>query len=586
MPRFTERRIAEAFARIEDELLASMMRNLERHRVEQVREGREWERWQLVQIRELERYTREHLRRQGPRFDELNRAIDAVIRDAYDLGLSAFERLRLRLARMGLRAVQGVRSLLGIPTERLDALVEATHVDMMRAEHAVLRRSRDIYRQVIFDAQAYATSGAATYEQAIDMATRDFLSRGIDGIVYGNGSRHGIREYSQMAVRTAAKRAALVAEGRQRQEWGVHTIFVNRRVDACPECMRWVGRVLVDDVFSGGTAEEAEAGGYALLSEAMAQGLFHPNCRDTAATYYPGITRLPPRPTEEEIAAAREREALEAREDAARQRGRRASRVARMALGKDVREEAREREDRYEAEAKRLGGERRAVSAELVPHPRRETALPDSEYVRDAYLPQAVWDRLGEIEGIRTYSQARDWFAARGVELDTDLAKLEGEYADVEVEAVRNTVQQLAAAHATYSELFGPGAMGRLRRIVLYAEDEDARMAYYFNQLGEDDPEAGTMKVRQWGNSNYQVFHEFAHVLQDSLSGDGEDALTFSERAVEGRLPDDFHAYAGSGDIAAERMADALGRAFGSGDATGAEFLRLLMGRQRPPEPS
>ncbi|WP_315974002.1 phage minor capsid protein [Paenibacillus melissococcoides] len=40
---------------------------------------------------------------------------------------------------------------------------------------------------------------------------------------------------------------------------------------------------------------------YLLLSYAMEQGAFHPNCRHTLATFFQGITQLPP-PVDEETA--------------------------------------------------------------------------------------------------------------------------------------------------------------------------------------------------------------------------------------------------------------------------------------------
>lgn len=51
---------------------------------------------------------------------------------------------------------------------------------MRRAETAMLRMANDQYRKVIFNSQVYYNSGAGTYEKAVDMATKDFLSRGIN----------------------------------------------------------------------------------------------------------------------------------------------------------------------------------------------------------------------------------------------------------------------------------------------------------------------------------------------------------------------------------------------------------------------
>ena len=41
--------IQEALKRIEDELIASMMRNMQRHRAEETKEGIEWGMWQAEQ---------------------------------------------------------------------------------------------------------------------------------------------------------------------------------------------------------------------------------------------------------------------------------------------------------------------------------------------------------------------------------------------------------------------------------------------------------------------------------------------------------------------------------------------------------
>ena len=47
--------IGEAFAAIEDELIKSMIRNMERHRAEETEEGIEWTQWQVEQLKALEK---------------------------------------------------------------------------------------------------------------------------------------------------------------------------------------------------------------------------------------------------------------------------------------------------------------------------------------------------------------------------------------------------------------------------------------------------------------------------------------------------------------------------------------------------
>lgn len=92
-----------------------------------------------------------------------------------------------------------------------------------------------------------------------------------------------------MAIRTANKRAYLRGEGEKRHEFGITTVVVNSRQGGCPDCAPYIGRVFIDDVYSGGSAKD---GDYPLLSEAISGGLFHPRCKDSTSTYYEGITSL------------------------------------------------------------------------------------------------------------------------------------------------------------------------------------------------------------------------------------------------------------------------------------------------------
>lgn len=172
---------------------------------------------------------------------------------------------------------------------------------MRKAETAMLRMANDQYRKVIFNSQIYYNTGAGTYEKAVDIATKDFLSRGINCIEYKNGARVNIASYAGMALRTANTRAYCQGEGAKRQEWGITTVIVNKRGLPCPKCGRWTGKILIDDVWSGGKASD---GPYPLMSQAMAGGLYHPNCKDGHSTYFPGISEKPEKVTKKEMKQA------------------------------------------------------------------------------------------------------------------------------------------------------------------------------------------------------------------------------------------------------------------------------------------
>lgn len=290
----TDYDIEKAFRAIEDELIASMMRNLDNHRAEEIEMGFNWTQWQVEQIKALERYKVKNKKKFTKQFSNINGSIDAMIFAARQAGGTEQEQKILRAIKKGLKASKVSQGAEGaffkLNTRKLDALIKATKADFTRAEHSMLRMSEDKYRQIIFNAQVYANTGAGTYEKAVDMATRDFLKAGINCIEYANGSRHTVKDYARMAIQTASKRAYLTGEGEMRQSWGISTVIMNKRANACPKCLPFVGKVLIDDVWSGGKASD---GPYPLMSSAIAAGLYHPNCKDVHTTYFPELDEEP-----------------------------------------------------------------------------------------------------------------------------------------------------------------------------------------------------------------------------------------------------------------------------------------------------
>lgn len=287
----TDYDIEKAFKAIEDELIASMMRNLEGHRAEEIEEGYNWTQWQVEQLKALEKYKAQNKKMFSSKFSDINDSIDAMIFAARQEGGTEQEQKILKKGLKASKVSQGAEgAFFRLNTRKLNALIKATKSDFSRAEKAMLRMSEDKYRQIIFNAQVYANTGAGTYEKAVDMATRDFLKAGINCIEYANGARHTVKDYARMAIQTASKRAYLTGEGEMRQSWGISTVIMNKRANACPKCLPFVGKILIDDVWSGGKASD---GPYPLMSSAIAAGLYHPNCKDVHTTYFPELDEEP-----------------------------------------------------------------------------------------------------------------------------------------------------------------------------------------------------------------------------------------------------------------------------------------------------
>lgn len=331
-----EYNIGAAFQAIEDELIKSMIRNMDRHRAEETKEGIEWSMWQTEQLKALERYKKDNQKWYGKQFRNLNKEMGELIQIARQKGNMQQEIQILNAIRNGFPAKkvsQGATAeFFRMNDRKLEVLIQATTNDMQRAETAVLRMANDDYRKAIFNAQVYANSGAGTYEKAVDMATKDMLSRGLNCVEYANGARHTLADYADMAIRTASKRAYLQGEGEKRQEWGVTTVIMAKRGNPCPKCLPFVGKVLIDDVWSGGRKSD---GPYPLMSTAIAAGLYHPRCKDSHTTYFPGISTADDTWTEKELEAVSQANKQEAGQQYAKRQAEKYGRQAEYSLDKD-----------------------------------------------------------------------------------------------------------------------------------------------------------------------------------------------------------------------------------------------------------
>lgn len=309
--------IRKIFEEMELVLISSMHKAFYFHQIQQSKEGFQWEQWQRTKLRELEKYRKKNKKLVEEYNKPIQEAINREIQGKFIQAQDNFEKLinevkiqfpedikepqtvREYIAKeLGKKATPQVEDkFFGINEKKLNALQETVTNDLKKAQMSVLRKMDDVYRQTIFKTHVYLQSGAKTINQAIDMATKDFLEKGINSIVYKDGKQVNIASYSEMCLRTASQRATFLGEGKKRDEYGIHLVVVTAHANTCKMCEPWQGKVLIDDIFSHGTKED---GDYPLLSEAVGKGFLHPNCRHTLATYFPGVTRLPVVPNGEE----------------------------------------------------------------------------------------------------------------------------------------------------------------------------------------------------------------------------------------------------------------------------------------------
>lgn len=348
--------IREAFEKIEDELIDSMMRNFSRHRAEETKEGYNWTQWQAEQLKSLEEYRKHNAKKFGKRFKTINGKVEEMIRTAKADGNASQEAEILEAVKDGFKApkkpsAHSTAEFFKVNDRKLDALIKSTTDDLKRAETAVLRMSNDKYRKAIFNAQVAMNTGAVTYEKAVDMACKDMLNAGLNCVEYKNGARHTLSDYADMAVKTANKRAYLRGEGEKRAEWGVSLVVVNSRQGGCPDCAKYIGKVFIDDVYSNGKKSD---GNYPLLSTAIKNGLFHPRCKDSTSTYYPELDDLDAPLSKDEIKELDRQRGIEEKQQYAQRQAERFDRRAEYSLDEDNKRIAQTRADEWHDRANTL----------------------------------------------------------------------------------------------------------------------------------------------------------------------------------------------------------------------------------------
>lgn len=282
--------IAKIFEEIEIRLISSLKRNFSRHKNEENQHGFDWTAWQAEKLRNINRFRQENVRI----MNNYTNVIDSTTRQ---LMTAEFQ--------------QGVNGIVppatdephffGVDNIKIDKLMNDVVNLEKHAETAALRTMDDVYRQTVNKVQIAMSTGSMTLQQAIDIAIKDFLNKGINCIVYRDGRRVNIADYVRMALRTTSTRANLQGMSAKIRQLGYDTVLVSSYSMCSETCLNWQGRPYIDDVFSmwDGEVQERFNGElwgkshychkwFPLLSTAINGGLFHPNCRHTITMWRDG----------------------------------------------------------------------------------------------------------------------------------------------------------------------------------------------------------------------------------------------------------------------------------------------------------
>lgn len=153
------------------------------------------------------------------------------------------------------------------------ALIGETATEVIGSHARILRSVEDAYRAVIAEASPLQLAGALTRREAAQRALNAFADRGITAFTDRAGRQWSMTSYTEMATRTAARRAQWSGHADQLLAHGQDLVIVSDHSQECSLCRPWEGKVLS---LSG--APHVDADWVATLGEAQAAGLGHPGC--------------------------------------------------------------------------------------------------------------------------------------------------------------------------------------------------------------------------------------------------------------------------------------------------------------------
>lgn len=324
------RDIARIFEEIELRLIASLKRNLSRHKAEEEKEGFEWSAWQAEKLNNIDNFRKENAQIADEYVDVIDDETRQLMTNQFHEGEHTAEQSVIDVSESGVNVPdvpaqpQPPEAPTAIPDDhffgvnkpKMDKLMEDVTTLEKTALTAAVRNMDDVYRTTLNKVQLMMGTGSITLNEAIDLATRDFLDKGINCIVYADGRRVNIADYVRMALRTTSTRATLQGAAKRFAELGYDTVLISQYGGCSETCEPYQGKVYIDDVFTiwnGARSGDFGKSNYCdkwfmLLSVAIRGGLFHPNCRHTMGQYIEGLTKIPQPIPAEKIREQRELE--------------------------------------------------------------------------------------------------------------------------------------------------------------------------------------------------------------------------------------------------------------------------------------
>ena len=141
------------------------------------------------------------------------------------------------------------------------------------------RTTADIYRQLQLDSVLIGTvAGYETINTTIRQMEKTGEAQGLVAFVDRSGKQWNMSTYVEMLARTTVMKIHNEAVKNEFVAHGEDLVIISYHLPTCEMCKPWNGRIVS---LTGATK------GYPTMTDAEAEGLFHPNCRHAFSLYIP-----------------------------------------------------------------------------------------------------------------------------------------------------------------------------------------------------------------------------------------------------------------------------------------------------------
>jgi len=174
----------------------------------------------------------------------------------------------------GGQAVDMFKNFANVHQEAIAALVNGTSADIASAMASFSKMGQNLVNTATRDALLKQVAvGKVTGDSRKEISkgiVKELKQNGINAITDKGGKTWDLATYGKMLARTKLTQAHNSGVMMRLSQQGNDLVIVSDHISACPLCQPWENKVL---------SVNGQSKGYPLLSDAEANGLFHPNCR-------------------------------------------------------------------------------------------------------------------------------------------------------------------------------------------------------------------------------------------------------------------------------------------------------------------